>query len=169
MSAVEAGVKTAQAVAAGVYLARDLVNMPPNVATPSKLAEVAADMAEQYGFRNSPSGGPRAWAAERDMGAFLAVAKGAGEEPKFIVLEHGADKEAETVVLVGKGVTFDTGGISIKPGANMGAMKSDMGGAAAVLGRDADGRRAGPAPARRWHRPLDRKHARRERLPPRPT
>ena len=132
LSAVEAGVKTAQAVAAGVYLARDLVNMPPNVATPSKLASVAAEMAEQYGFELTV--GDRAWAAERDMGAFLAVAKGAGEEPKFIVLEHRADKEAETVVLVGKGVTFDTGGISIKPSANMGAMKSDMGGAAAVLG-----------------------------------
>ncbi len=132
LSEVEAGVKTAQAVAAGVYLARDLVNMPPNVATPSKLAEVAADMAEQYGFEITI--GDRAWAAERDMGAFLAVAKGAGEEPKFIVLEHGADKDAATVVLVGKGVTFDTGGISIKPSANMGAMKSDMGGAAAVLG-----------------------------------
>lgn len=134
---VEAGVKTAQALAAGVYLARDLVNMPPNVATPSKLAEVAAEMAEAYGFDLTV--GDRAWAAEHDMGAFLAVAKGAGEEPKFIVLEHNPDRDnperdLETVVLVGKGVTFDTGGITIKPGANMGAMKSDMGGAAAVLG-----------------------------------
>jgi leucyl aminopeptidase len=69
------------------------------------------------------------------MGAFLAVAKGAGEKPKFIVLEHNRDREdLETVVLVGKGITFDTGGISIKPSANMGLMKSDMGGAAAVLG-----------------------------------
>ena len=132
-SEVEAGVKTAQGVTAGVLLARDLVNMPPNVATPSKLAAVAADMAEQYGLGLTI--GDRTWAAEHDMGAFLAVAKGAGEEPKFIVLEHGADhKEAETIVLVGKGVTFDTGGISIKGSANMGAMKSDMGGAAAVLG-----------------------------------
>ncbi|CAN5795533.1 leucyl aminopeptidase [soil metagenome] len=133
LSEVETGVRTAQAVAAGVILARDLVNMPPNVATPSKLAEVATEMAEKYGFGLTV--GDRTWAAEHDMGAFLAVAKGAGEEPKFIVLEHNAGgKNLETIVLVGKGVTFDTGGITIKPGANMGAMKSDMGGAAAVLG-----------------------------------
>jgi leucyl aminopeptidase len=69
------------------------------------------------------------------MGAFLAVAKGAGEEPKFIVLEHNGDREdLDTVVLVGKGITFDTGGISIKPSERMGLMKTDMGGAAAVLG-----------------------------------
>ncbi|MCA9932720.1 MAG: leucyl aminopeptidase, partial [Anaerolineales bacterium] len=70
-----------------------------------------------------------------NMGAFLAVAKGAGEKPKFIILEHNGDRDdLDTIVLVGKGITFDTGGISIKPSANMGAMKSDMGGAAAVLG-----------------------------------
>lgn len=69
------------------------------------------------------------------MGGFLAVAKGAGEEPKFVVLEHNGDRnDLETVVLVGKGITFDTGGISIKPSERMDAMKSDMGGAAAVLG-----------------------------------
>ena len=130
---IEAGVEVARAVAAGVYLARDLVNLPPNVATPTRLAEVASELAETYNFGLTV--GDRAWAKERDMGAFLAVAKGAGEEPKFIVLEHNADKkDAETIILVGKGVTFDTGGISIKGSANMGAMKSDMGGAAAVLG-----------------------------------
>ena len=130
---IEAGVKVAQAVAEGVVLARDLVNLPPNVATPTKLAEVATNMAEAHDFELTI--GDRAWAQERDMGAFLAVAKGAGEEPKFIVLEHNVDKkDVKTVVLVGKGVTFDTGGISIKGSANMGAMKSDMGGAAAVLG-----------------------------------
>jgi leucyl aminopeptidase len=79
--------------------------------------------------------GDREWARERNMGAYLAVAQGAGEKPKFIVLEHNGDQEGlDTVVLVGKGITFDTGGISIKPSANMGLMKSDMGGAAAVLG-----------------------------------
>ena len=130
---IEAGVKVAQAVVDGVTLARDLVNMPPNIATPTKLAEVATELAETYGLGLTV--GDRAWAQEHDMGAFLAVAKGAGEEPKFIVLEHNADKkDVDTIVLVGKGVTFDTGGISIKGSANMGAMKSDMGGAAAVLG-----------------------------------
>jgi leucyl aminopeptidase len=69
------------------------------------------------------------------MGGFLAVAKGAGEPPKFIVLEHNSERDdLDTIVLVGKGITFDTGGISIKPSQNMGDMKSDMGGAAAVLG-----------------------------------
>jgi leucyl aminopeptidase len=69
------------------------------------------------------------------MGAFLAVAKGAGEPPKFITLEHNSDRhDLATIVLVGKGITFDTGGISIKPGERMSEMKSDMGGAAAVLG-----------------------------------
>ena len=79
--------------------------------------------------------GDRAWAAEHNMGGFLAVAKGAGEPPKFVVMEHNCDREdLDTIVLVGKGITFDTGGISIKPSERMEAMKSDMGGAAAVLG-----------------------------------
>ena len=130
---VEVGANAAKAIAEGVYLARDLVNMPPNIATPSKLAQTATELAETHSLGLTV--GDRFWAQERDMGAFLAVAKGAGEEPKFIVLEHNADKEdLETVVLVGKGVTFDTGGISIKSSAGMPAMKSDMGGAAAVLG-----------------------------------
>lgn len=130
---IEAGVNTAVSIATGTILARDLINMPPNVATPTKLADTAQAIADDHGLGIII--GDRAWAAERNMGGFLAVAKGAGEEPKFIVLEHNADREdLETVVLVGKGITFDTGGISIKPSANMGAMKSDMGGAAAVIG-----------------------------------
>lgn len=130
---VETGANAAKAIAEGVYLARDLVNMPPNIATPSKLAQTATELAEVYALGLTV--GDRFWAQERDMGAFLAVAKGAGEEPKFIVLEHNADKEElETIVLVGKGVTFDTGGISLKASSGMPSMKSDMGGAAAVLG-----------------------------------
>ncbi len=133
VEAIEAGVAAAEAVAAGVHLARDLVNMPPNVATPTKMAETAEEIAAQFGMALTV--GERAWAAERNMGAFLAVAKGAGEPPKFIVLEHnGGREELDTVVLVGKGITFDTGGISIKPSDRMGLMKSDMAGAAAVLG-----------------------------------
>ena len=129
---VEKAARIAEKTAAGVYLARDLVNMPANVATPTKMAEVAAEIASDYGFKLTV--GDREWAAERKMGAFLAVAKGAGEPPKFIVLEHNADREdLETVVLVGKGITFDTGGISLKPVERMGLMKSDMAGAAAVL------------------------------------
>ncbi|MBE2200301.1 MAG: leucyl aminopeptidase [Anaerolinea sp.] len=130
---IEAGARAGEAIAAGVILARDLVNMPPNVATPSKLADVARQIAAAYGLDIVVGG--RKWAAARKMGAFLAVAQGAGEKPKFIVLEHNGNRDdLDTIVLVGKGITFDTGGISIKPSEKMGAMKSDMGGAAAVLG-----------------------------------
>jgi len=133
IDAVTAGARAAEAIAAGVYLARDLVNMPPNVATPTRLAAAAQAIADAHGLAITV--GDREWAAERNMGAFLAVAQGAGEPPKFIVLEHnGQRNDLPTVVLVGKGITFDTGGISLKPGERMGDMKSDMGGAAAVLG-----------------------------------
>ncbi len=133
IEAVNEGIKSGQAVTAGVALARNLVNMPPNVATPTKMAETATQIASDHQMKLTI--GDRAWAAERKMGAFLAVAKGAGEPPKFIVLEHNGDREdLDTIVLVGKGITFDTGGISIKPTTNMGLMKTDMGGAAAVLG-----------------------------------
>ena len=130
---VTAGAKTAQAIVAGVELARDLVNMPPNVATPTRMAAAAQAIADAHGLEVTI--GDREWAAERHMGAYLAVAQGAGEPPKFIVLEHNGDRtDLPTVVLVGKGITFDTGGISIKGSERMGDMKSDMGGAAAVLG-----------------------------------
>jgi leucyl aminopeptidase len=130
---IETGIGRARAIAAGVYLARDLVNMPANVATPTKMAEAAAEIAAAHGLEITAGG--RAWAAERNMGAFLAVAKGAGEPPKFIVLEHNADRnDLDTIVLVGKGITFDTGGISLKPVQGLGSMKADMAGAAAVLG-----------------------------------
>lgn len=133
LAAIEAGVKVAESLAHGVTLARDLVNMPPNVKTPTKLAEIALEMAAAHNL--GVTVGDRAWAEEQGMGAFLAVAQGAGHEPKFIVLEHnGSETDLETIVLVGKGITFDSGGISIKPSAGMEAMKSDMGGAAAVLG-----------------------------------
>lgn len=133
VAAIETGSVQAQAIAAGVAIARDLVNMPPNVATPTKLAETAVSIAHEYSLNITV--GDRAWAAEHNMGGFLAVAKGAGEPPKFIVLEHNGDRDdLDTIVLVGKGITFDTGGISIKPSERMEAMKSDMGGAAAVLG-----------------------------------
>ena len=125
-------------------MARDFVILPPNVATPSRLASTAQAIADAYGLGITI--GDRDWAAERHMGAYLAVAQGAGEPPKFIVLEHNASRtDLPTVVLVGKGITFDTGGISIKPSERMGEMKSDMGGAAAVLGAmEAVGRLAIP-------------------------
>lgn len=130
---IREGVRVAEAIAAGVSLARTLVNQPPNVATPTRIAEAAEAIATETGMEVTVGG--REWAAEREMGAFLAVAKGAGEPPKFIVLEHNGEREdLDTIVLVGKGITFDTGGISIKPTKGMGDMKADMAGAAAVLG-----------------------------------
>jgi leucyl aminopeptidase len=81
---IRAGASAAEAIAAGVSLARDLVNMPPNVATPTKMAATASEIAADHPMKITIGG--REWAAERDMGAFLAVAKGAGEPPKFIVL-----------------------------------------------------------------------------------
>jgi len=133
LEAIRQGLRVAEALVAGVSLARTLVNEPPNVATPTRMAEAARALAAETGLEITVGG--REWAAERDMGAFLAVAKGAGEPPKFIVLEHNGEREdLDTVVLVGKGITFDTGGISIKPTKGMGDMKADMAGAAAVLG-----------------------------------
>jgi leucyl aminopeptidase len=130
---IRAAVQVAEAVVAGVALARDLVNMPPNVGTPSKMAEVARDMAGGHGM--AVTIGDREWAARHNMGAFLGVARGAGEPPAFIILEHNGERaDLATIVLVGKGVTFDTGGISIKPTQDMERMKSDMAGAATVLG-----------------------------------
>jgi leucyl aminopeptidase len=133
IEAIRDAVAAAEATVAGVNLTRDLVNMPPNVATPTRVAQAAQTIAETHGM--AVTIGDRQWAAEHGMGAFLAVAKGAGEPPKFIVLEHnGQRNDWPAIVLIGKGITFDTGGISIKPSEGMGNMKSDMGGAAAVLG-----------------------------------
>jgi len=133
LEAVRDGARWGEATAEGVELARELVNRPPNVATPAHLAEVAAGLARDHGFTLTV--GDRAWAEAEGMGAFLGVAQGAGHDPRFIVLEHdpSGGKEAP-VVLIGKGVTFDSGGISIKGRDGMEAMKGDMAGAAAVLG-----------------------------------
>jgi len=124
----------ARAIAKGTRLLRDLANRPPNVCTPSHLAEQAQELARAY-----PSIKvkvlDRAAMQKLNMNTLLAVAKGSHEPPRFIVLEYkGAKKRSKPVALVGKGVTFDTGGISIKPAAAMDEMKFDMCGAASVLG-----------------------------------
>ena len=126
-------VRWGEAVAEGARLARTLVQHPANVATPEHLAEVAQGLANDHGFAITV--GDRAWAEAEGMGAFLGVAKAAGFEPRFIVLEHdpSGGKEAP-LVLVGKGVTFDSGGLSIKGRQGLESMKQDMAGAAAVLG-----------------------------------
>ncbi len=128
----EAGRRVGDAVAAGHRLARNLQMQPGNVCTPSYLAEQAQLLADTHGFRLTVL--DREAIATEGMGALLAVAQGSRQEPRFIVLEYRGAGEAAPVVLVGKGITFDAGGISIKPAQNMEDMKYDMSGAAAVLG-----------------------------------
>jgi leucyl aminopeptidase len=133
VSAAETGLANGQALAAGVSLAKDLGNLPPNVCTPSYLAEQALALGKTHQFKVE--------VLERDalkklgMGSFLGVAQGSEEPPKFIIMQHlKGKKEQKPVVLVGKGITFDTGGISLKPGEAMDEMKYDMCGAASVFG-----------------------------------
>ena len=128
----EAGLKVGAAVAAGHRLARNLQMQPGNVCTPTYLAEQAKQLAERHQFGVTVL--DRAALQKEGMGALLAVAQGSAQEPRFIVLEYRPAGDAAPVVLVGKGVTFDAGGISIKPAQNMEDMKYDMSGAAAVLG-----------------------------------
>src|SRR5690606_31374120 len=128
----EEAARWARAALRGAYLARDLVNTPANVATPEFLAETARTLA---GSNLTVSAEDQDWAAAQGMGALLAVAKGSVNPLRFIVMEHGAAASgAPTIVLVGKGVTFDTGGFSLKTRDGMVPMKGDMAGAAAVIG-----------------------------------
>jgi leucyl aminopeptidase len=131
--ATQQGLEVGQAVAHGVRFARDLANGPGNDVTPTYLAQAAADLAERYGFAATIL--DQAQLIEQGFGGIVAVGQGSAQEPRFIALEHGTKQAGQpTVCLVGKGITFDTGGISIKPADKMDDMKMDMGGAAAVLG-----------------------------------
>src|SRR5438309_415609 len=132
MKEVAAGQRVGDAVAAGHRLTRQLQMLPGNVCTPSYLAERAKQLADQHGFTLTVF--DRAKLQQEGMGALLAVAQGSDQEPRFIVLEYRGAGDGPPVALVGKGVTFDSGGISIKPAQNMEDMKFDMSGAAAVLG-----------------------------------
>src|SRR5437588_10744858 len=111
-----------------------MVNEPPNVLTPTEMANRASLVAKQFGLECTVLDRPQMQAL--GMGGLLAVSQGSAEPAKFIIMHyHGAPTRSEKdVVLVGKGITFDTGGISIKPNENMYKMKGDMGGAAAVIG-----------------------------------
>ena len=131
--AVRKGLSRGEAVAAGVTLARELANRPGNHCTPSYLAQSVRALGKQHGLKVEVL--ERKDVEKLGMGAFLAVAQGSNEAPKFIVAHYrGAAKNVAPVVLVGKGITFDSGGISIKPSAEMDEMKFDMGGAASVIG-----------------------------------
>jgi len=132
-TAVAAGLKRGEAIAAGTTLARECANRPANHCTPSYLAEQAKKLGKAHGLKVEVL--DRKACEKLGMGSFLSVAQGSEEPPRFIVARWmGAAKTDAPVVLVGKGITFDTGGISIKPAAAMDEMKFDMGGAASVLG-----------------------------------
>ncbi|MDH4132194.1 MAG: leucyl aminopeptidase, partial [Gemmatimonadota bacterium] len=125
------GHATGAGIAAGQTLTRGLQVLPGNMCPPRHLAEVATELGKRHGFKVTVL--DLAAIRKEGMGGLLAVAQGSAEEPRFIVLEYEGAAGAP-VVLVGKGVTFDTGGISIKPADKMEDMKYDMSGAAAVLG-----------------------------------
>ena len=121
------------AIAEGMALAKNLGNLPGNVCTPAHLAETAVSMAEAHSLQCQVL--ERADMEALGMGSLLSVAKGSHLPPKLIVLQHkGGKPDDKPIVLVGKGITFDTGGISLKPGPEMDEMKFDMCGAASVLG-----------------------------------
>lgn len=128
----ESGAHRGQATAEAVMFARDLINLPGNFATPKYMGEQALAMGRKFGFKCAVHG-PKA-IEKMKMGGLLGVAKGSKEEPRFIVMEWmKGPKNQKPIVMVGKGLTFDSGGISIKPSLNMHEMKSDMSGAAATI------------------------------------
>ncbi|MGG0666598.1 leucyl aminopeptidase [Viridibacillus arvi] len=133
MQEIVAGFEVGQVYAEAVNEARTLVNLPGNILTSAKLADYAEELAKQYDFEIEILN--KAQLEELGMGAILAVNKGSVEEPRVITIKYQAtDKWEDVIGLVGKGVTFDTGGYSIKTKTGLVGMKGDMGGAAAVLG-----------------------------------
>jgi leucyl aminopeptidase len=121
------------AIGEGVDFARDLGNLPPNICTPAYLAEQARALGRSHKLKVSVL--ERRDMEKLHMGSLLSVSNGSRQPPKLITLEHrGGPKQQKPVVLVGKGITFDTGGISLKPAAEMDEMKYDMSGAGSVLG-----------------------------------
>jgi leucyl aminopeptidase len=129
---IEKGAQAGKIISEAVTRARDLVNGPANQITPTALVRACQEIART---RNMDIHVMDVGEAEAmGMGAFVAVAKGSHEPGKFITLEYNRDKGLETIALVGKGITFDSGGISIKPSERMERMKDDMSGAAAVIG-----------------------------------
>ena len=128
------GLKAGAAIGSGVALARDLGNLPPNICTPTYLGKRAQQLAKQWPGVTAKIV-DQAGIKALKMGAFLAVTQGSDQPPRLIVCEYrGAKKGAAPICLVGKGITFDSGGISLKDPPAMDEMKFDMSGAAAVLG-----------------------------------
>ena len=132
-SPVRNAVKHAQIIAESVCFARDLINTPAQDKTPTALAGIAKKMAKDQGFLCKTLSTPEL--KKLGMGGLLGVSQGSNQPPQFIVLEYNARaKNQDTVVLVGKGITFDSGGICIKQSKDMDLMKTDMSGGAAVIG-----------------------------------
>jgi len=128
-----AAIRRAQAVAAGTNYARDLTNLPGNKLVPASLAEEAVRLAQRFGFACEVL--DERELAARGMGGLLAVGGGSANPPRMIALRYEGDPgSADVLGLVGKGITFDTGGVSLKKAAGMEEMISDMGGAATLLG-----------------------------------
>lgn len=133
LKAGQSGLKQGAAIAHGMSLAKDLGNLPGNVCTPAYLADAARTLARQYKLGVQVL--ERKDMEKLGMGSLLSVARGSDEPPKLIVLKYaGGPRGQKPYALVGKGVTFDTGGISLKPAPEMDEMKFDMCGAASVLG-----------------------------------
>ncbi len=132
VTSLEQGCRKGQILADAAILARDMVNEPANYMTPTDMAQEASRLAETYGFPVEVL--EKKQMEELGMGALLGVARGSHQPPKFIILRYkGRDSEEIDITLVGKAITFDSGGISLKPAANMGDMKGDMSGGAAVI------------------------------------
>ena len=131
---MQAALDEAAGIAKGYLRSKELGNLPPNICNPAYLAEVAQEFADSY--KNvSVEILDEDQMAELGMTALLAVGRGSGYGSKLIVLKYqGKEEESPPIVMVGKGITFDSGGLSLKPGPNMEQMKFDMGGAASVLG-----------------------------------
>ncbi|VBB06003.1 cytosol aminopeptidase signature [Lucifera butyrica] len=132
IAALEQGCKTGKIIAENVNGARDLVNHPSSYMTPSRMAEYAAAIAKQEGVLLTVL--DKAEMIKQKMHALLAVAQGSQEPPQMIILQYWGDRQSkEIAALVGKGITFDSGGISLKPSEGMQEMKDDMAGGAAVM------------------------------------
>ncbi len=129
-----AAVRRAENTAAGISLTRDLANAPSNILTPKGMEAEARALAQRHGFTCSVLDEDAL--REKGMGAFVSVLQGSAEGGRLIILEHAPQglENQTPLVFIGKGITFDTGGISLKPAAGMHRMKSDMAGAAAVMG-----------------------------------
>ncbi len=132
LSQLEKGCATGRVMAEATNFARDMINEPANFMTPSHMAQVAKKVAAEYNLECQVL--EREQMQELGMGALLGVAQGSREEPKFILLQYKGDTSSQkTLGLIGKGITFDSGGISIKPSQDMAEMKGDMAGGATVM------------------------------------